>query len=75
VDTDSERLIQQGLERLMADRSSIVVAHRLTTVQRADRILVLHKGRLEESGRHEELLARGGLYSRLYRLQFLDDPR
>lgn len=69
VDTETERRIQTALERLVAGRTSLVIAHRLSTVQRADRILVLHHGRLAEAGTHRELLARDGLYRRLYELQ------
>jgi ABC-type multidrug transport system fused ATPase/permease subunit len=72
VDTETERRIQAALERLLEGRTSLVIAHRLSTVQRADRILVLHKGRLAESGTHRELLAQGGIYRRLYELQFRD---
>lgn len=70
VDPESEALIRAGLARLLEGRTSVIVAHRLSTIQRADRIVVLHKGQARESGRHAELLARGGLYSRLYELQF-----
>jgi ATP-binding cassette subfamily B protein len=70
VDPESESLIREALARLLEGRSSVVIAHRLSTIQRADRILVLHKGQVRESGRHAELLAQGGLYSRLYELQF-----
>ena len=70
VDPESEALIREGLARLLEGRSSVVIAHRLSTIQRADRILVLHKGQVREAGRHAELLARGGLYARLYELQF-----
>ncbi len=72
VDSETERRIQTALERLLAGRTSLVIAHRLSTVQRADRILVLHKGRLAESGTHRELLAQGGIYRRLHELQFRD---
>jgi ATP-binding cassette subfamily B protein len=72
VDSETERRIQTALERLLAGRTSLVIAHRLSTVQRADRILVLHKGRLAESGTHRELLAHGGIYRRLHELQFRD---
>jgi ATP-binding cassette subfamily B multidrug efflux pump len=70
VDPESEALIRAGLARLLEGRTSVIIAHRLSTIQTADRILVLHKGAVRESGRHAELLARGGLYARLYELQF-----
>lgn len=70
VDTETEALIQNALERLMRGRTSIIIAHRLFTIRHVDRILVLHKGRLVEEGSHEELLARGGFYRRLYQLQY-----
>lgn len=72
IDTESERLIQEGLAALMAGRTSIVVAHRLSTVQGADRIVVIHRGEKVEEGTHGELLAQGGIYARLYQLQFRD---
>jgi ATP-binding cassette, subfamily B, bacterial MsbA len=70
LDTQSERLIQQAMDRLMSGRTTFVIAHRLSTIQRADMILVMDQGRLVESGRHEELVKRDGLYSRLHALQF-----
>jgi subfamily B ATP-binding cassette protein MsbA len=70
LDSASEGLVQEALERLMQGRTTFIIAHRLSTVRRADRIAVLDAGRLVELGRHEELLARGGLYARLYSLQF-----
>lgn len=70
VDSESERIIQEGLRALMAGRTSLVVAHRLSTVQDADRIAVIHRGEKVEEGTHRELLAAGGVYARLYQLQF-----
>ncbi|HEY7206187.1 MAG TPA: ABC transporter ATP-binding protein [Methylomirabilota bacterium] len=70
IDPESEALVRAGLARLMEGRTSVVIAHRLSTIQRADRILVLHRGRIREAGGHAELLAQGGLYSRLHELQF-----
>jgi ATP-binding cassette subfamily B protein len=72
VDTEAERIIQEGLKGLMAGRTSIVVAHRLSTIQDADRIVVIHRGEKIEEGNHQELLAKRGLYYRLYQLQFKD---
>jgi ATP-binding cassette subfamily B protein len=70
IDPESEELVRVGLARLLEGRTSVVIAHRLSTIQRADRILVLHRGKIREAGRHGDLLAQGGLYSRLYELQF-----
>ena len=75
IDTETEQLIQRAIERVLRDRTSVVVAHRLSTVQRADRIIVLHHGEIREQGTHQELLALRGLYWRLYKLQYADDPR
>jgi len=72
LDSESERLIQDALERLMRDRTVIVIAHRLSTVEHADQIVVLDRGTIVEQGTHSSLLARGGQYSALYRLQFKD---
>jgi len=71
IDTETERLIQLGMKKVMAGRTSFVIAHRLSTVRDADRILVLSNGRLAEEGNHDELIASGGLYSKLYRLQYI----
>ena len=70
LDTESERLVQQALETAMRGRTTIVVAHRLSTVQRADRIIVMDEGRIVEHGNHDALMARDGLYAKLARLQF-----
>ena len=70
VDPETEALIREGMARLTEGRTSVIIAHRLSTIQKADRILVLHRGAVRESGRHAELVARGGLYARLYELQF-----
>ena len=72
VDTETERLIEQALKKLMAGRTSLVVAHRLSTIRHSDRILVMHKGRIREQGAHQELLAMDGLYRRLYELQYAE---
>ncbi len=70
LDAENERLVQVALERLMQGRTSLVIAHRLATVLKADRIVVLDEGQVVEQGRHEDLLGRGGLYARLAELQF-----
>jgi ATP-binding cassette, subfamily B, multidrug efflux pump len=70
VDTESEILIQEAIGRLLKGRTSIVIAHRLSTIQNADKIIVMHKGQIRESGTHQELLALGGIYFRLYQLQY-----
>jgi ATP-binding cassette subfamily B multidrug efflux pump len=72
IDTETEQLIQQAIERVMRNRTSIVVAHRLSTIQRADQIIVLHHGEIREQGTHQELLAQHGLYWKLYKLQYAD---
>ncbi len=72
VDTHTEILVREALERLLENRTSLVIAHRLSTIQRADRIVVLHKGRVREVGTHQELLAERGIYYKLYQLQYKD---
>jgi ATP-binding cassette, subfamily B, multidrug efflux pump len=72
VDTQTESLIREALSRLLSGRTALVIAHRLSTIQHADRILVVHKSRLREEGTHQELLARRGIYYRLYQLQYKD---
>ena len=69
LDTESERMVQAALEVLMQGRTTVVIAHRLSTIENADRIVVMQQGRVAEVGRHDELLARGGLYARLYQTQ------
>ncbi len=72
LDTESERLVQDALNRLMPERTTLVIAHRLSTIEHAHQVLVLDQGRLVEQGTHAELLARGGLYAHLHRMQFRD---
>jgi ATP-binding cassette, subfamily B, multidrug efflux pump len=72
VDTDTELRIRLALERMVEGRTSVLIAHRLSTIQRADTILVMHKGQLRERGSHQELLAQRGLYWKLYQLQYKD---
>ena len=75
VDTQTEMLIQEALDELLKDRTALIIAHRLSTIRHADRILVIHKGEIWEHGSHDELCAQGGLYSRLYDLQYgLKEP-
>jgi ABC-type multidrug transport system fused ATPase/permease subunit len=75
VDTRTERLIQQALENLMEGRTTFVIAHRLSTVRRADLILVMDRGRIVERGTHRELVNAGGLYQQIYELQLRDQER
>ena len=75
IDTETEQLIQRAIERVMRDRTSIVVAHRLSTIQRANQIIVLHHGEIREQGTHQELLTQHGLYWKLYKLQYADNPK
>jgi ATP-binding cassette subfamily B protein len=74
LDAESERMVQAALEAAMADRTTLVIAHRLATVQKADRIIVMDQGRIIEEGNHQELMQRGGLYAKLARMQFHTDP-
>jgi ATP-binding cassette, subfamily B, multidrug efflux pump len=71
LDVGTEALIQEALERMLVDRTAIIIAHRLSTIRGVDRILVLKRGELLESGSHEELLGQNGLYASLYKLQLL----
>jgi ATP-binding cassette subfamily B protein len=71
VDSETEARLQQAIAELLRGRTAIVIAHRLSTIRNADRIIVMHRGRVAEAGTHEELLARGGLYARLDRMQSL----
>jgi ATP-binding cassette subfamily B protein len=70
VDSETERVVEEAMGRLLRGRTSLVIAHRLSTVRAADRIVVLHHGEVREQGSHQELMAAGGIYSRLWRLQF-----
>jgi ABC-type multidrug transport system fused ATPase/permease subunit len=74
LDTESEHLVIDALERLMKGRTVITIAHRLSTIRDADRIIVISGGSVAESGTHDELLARGGIYANLYHAQFKDEP-
>jgi ATP-binding cassette subfamily B protein len=73
LDAESERLVQKALEVAMSGRTTIVIAHRLSTVKKADRIIVMEHGRIIETGTHADLIAQGGLYSHLAKLQFTND--
>ena len=73
LDAESERLVQKALANLMENKTSIVIAHRLSTVRKADVIVVLERGQIIEAGTHQELLAKGGTYKKLYELQFAEE--
>jgi subfamily B ATP-binding cassette protein MsbA len=73
LDTESERLIEDALTKLLVGRTTLIIAHRLSTVRRADRLVVIDRGRITEEGSHAELLELGGLYARLYQRQFRDE--
>ncbi|OON71178.1 ABC transporter ATP-binding protein [Hymenobacter sp. CRA2] len=73
VDSETEEMIQQAIEKLMQGRTSLVIAHRLSTIQKADRIIVLDRGEIKESGQHEELLRLGGYYAQLYQMQYVTE--
>ena len=75
VDTETELLIEDALSRLMENRTSVVIAHRLSTIQNADKIIVMHRGEIREVGTHSELLQKGGIYYRLYQLQYKEQER
>lgn len=70
LDTESERVVQEALDRLMVGRTSFVIAHRLSTIKNADKILVMEKGKIVEEGNHDELMAKDGLYAHLYQIQY-----
>src|SRR5262249_55122767 len=75
VDTETELLIRDAVDRLLEGRTSVIVAHRLSTIQRADKIIVMHKGRIREMGTHQELLQARGIYFKLYQLQYKEQYR
>lgn len=75
IDTETEQVIQEAIGRLMTGRSSIIIAHRLSTIRHVDQIIVMHKGRIREQGTHEELLTQGGIYYKLYQLQYKDQEK
>src|SRR5262249_6414534 len=72
IDTETEAMIQEGLHRVLKNRTSLIIAHRLSTIRESDRILVMQNGRVVEDGTHDQLLALGGVYTKLYRRQFAE---
>jgi ATP-binding cassette subfamily B multidrug efflux pump len=72
VDTDTEFRVREALTRMVEGRTSLIIAHRLSTIQRADKIIVMHKGKVREMGTHQQLLAASGVYWKLYQLQYKD---
>jgi ATP-binding cassette subfamily B protein len=75
IDTETEAAVQRGIHNLMDGKTSLVIAHRLSTIEDVDRIYVLHQGRVVEAGHHSELIAAGGIYARLYRLQYAEQQQ
>lgn len=75
IDTETEQIIQEAIAKLMMGRTSVIIAHRLSTIRHVDQIIVMHKGRIREQGTHEELLTQGGVYYKLYQLQYKDQER
>jgi len=75
LDTESEQMVQQAINNLMANRTTFVIAHRLSTILHADKIVVLEKGEIAEQGSHQQLLEAGGLYKKLYEMQFAAEQR
>lgn len=72
IDTETEAMITEALERLMEGRTTIMVAHRLSIIQHADKIMVMHQGEIKETGAHQELLSKDGMYRKLYELQLVE---
>ena len=75
VDSETEEMIQEAIDKLMEGRTALVIAHRLSTIQKADRIIVLDRGEIKETGTHDELLRLGGYYAQLYRMQYKDSEQ
>ena len=74
VDSETELLIQQAIDKIISGRTSLIIAHRLSTIRKADKIMVLDKGEIRESGTHDELIEKKGLYFKLYQSQFTESP-